>query len=84
MKEQTKTIPEAKPYKFRKFEERFCTFLNRPEESLRLEVYGDCEILNERVPRYRIECMELQMWQTKAELVAWIRFCADAIEKNLP
>lgn len=47
------------------------------EDFMQIVVEKDCEC---PVPRYRVKSAELQLWQTKENLVAWIRAVADEIE----
>lgn len=64
---------------FTKDEERYYINLDRDGDFMTLEVHKSCEYGN-----YRIEKMELQMWQNRKQIVNWLRWCADRIEKDLP
>ena len=65
---------------FKKCEERYYAHRDHRGDYLTLEVHKNCE----HPDHYKIEAMELQMWQHRSNLVEWLRWCADKIEKELP
>lgn len=66
--------------KFTKVEERYHINHHRSGDHMTLTVFKNTEVDD----HYKIEEMELQMWQSRKQLVEWLRWCADRIEKDLP
>jgi hypothetical protein len=71
---------KAKASSFKKVQENFYAHKDHRGDYLTLEVHKNCE----HGDHYRIAGLELQMYQSRAGLVAWLRWCADKIEQDLP